>query len=138
MARKKTKVQQNAFPRPSRVSGVRNFDLTGRPQKPPARVELTLGSIKLPPGSKVDLVQVRGSRDLYQVRAAVRGSELGRRLNTITIATERINRKSLEGIDLASLKFEGRRPEYSRIDHMPGKVALKRSDVPGPRRSGGS
>jgi V8-like Glu-specific endopeptidase len=98
-------------------------------KKPPARIELTLGTVKLPPGSKVDTVRVRGARDLYEVRASVRGADLGRRLEYDTIPSERINRESLKAIDLASLDFEGRRPEYLRLDYVPGKVALRRSDV---------
>ena len=80
MARKKTKVRQNTLPAPLKGQQVGRLRSVRPSAKPPARVELTLGSIKLPPGSKVDLVRVRGSRDLDQVRAAVRGSELGRRL----------------------------------------------------------
>jgi hypothetical protein len=83
---------------------------TRRPSaEAPRWVDLTLGTIKLPPGSKVELARVRGSRELYQVRAAVRGSELGRRLEYDTIPTERIDSKSLKG-NLRSSELEGRRP----------------------------
>ena len=129
MAKRNTKVRQNALPAPLKGQQVGRLRSVRPSAKPPARVELTLGSIKLPPGSKLDLVRVRGSRDLYQVRAAVRGSELGRRLEYDRISTERITRRSLEGIDLTSLDYEGRRPEYLRIDHVPGEVALRRSDI---------
>ena len=80
---KKTRTDTSTQPssRPPLTSQqVKRLRSTRPAGKPPARVELTLGTIKLPPGSKVDMVRVRGARDLYEVRAAVRGRDLGRRL----------------------------------------------------------
>ena len=95
----------------------------------PRWVDLTLGTVKLPPGSKVELVRVRGARELYEVRAAVRGTELGRRMEYDTIPTERLDRRSLQGLDVASRELDGLRPTYLRLDYAPGKVALRRSDI---------
>jgi len=131
MAKRKSKVkaQRDASPSPLTGQQVKRLKSIARSVKPPVRVELTLGRIKLPPGSKADLVRVRGSRELYQVRVAIRGSELGRRQEYDTIPTERIDRRSLDGRDFASIELDGRRPEHLRLDYLPGKVALRPSDV---------
>jgi V8-like Glu-specific endopeptidase len=98
-------------------------------EKPPRRFELTFGQVKLPPGSKVNLVRVRGARDLYRVRVMLHGSDLGHRLEPDSIPTQRIDRSAFKPGERAPLELSGHRPQYLRVDHVPGKVALRRSDV---------
>lgn len=97
--------------------------------KPPRQVELTPGQFKLPRGSKATLVRIRGSRDRYRVRVTVRGSELGRRLEYDSIPTERIDRRSFTSVEGPRLELMGFRPEHLRVDHLPGKVALRKSEI---------
>ena len=97
--------------------------------KPPQRIELTLGQIRLPRGSRANLVRVRGAEDLYRVNVAVRGSDLGRRFEPGPIPTERIDRSRVKPGTLSQLELHGYRLDYLRVDHLPGKIALRRSDV---------
>jgi V8-like Glu-specific endopeptidase len=97
--------------------------------KPPSRVDLSLGTFKLPAGSAVEVGRVRGSKDLYEIRASVRGSDLGRRVTYDAIPAQRIGPASMKGVDVSSRHYDGRRPAFLRLDYTPGKVALRRGDI---------
>jgi V8-like Glu-specific endopeptidase len=114
---------------PLTAQQVRRLRSLRRTTKPPRQIELTLGQFKLPPGSKATLVRIRGSRDRYRVRVTVRGSELGRRLEYDPIPTERIDRRSFTSVEGPRLELMGLRPEHLRVDHLPGKVALRKSEI---------
>jgi V8-like Glu-specific endopeptidase len=97
--------------------------------KPPNRIELTLGQVRLPRGSRAKLVRVRGAEDLYRVNVALRGADLGRRFEPAPIPVERVDRSRLKDGTLSQLELHGYRPDYLRVDHLPGKIALRRSDL---------
>jgi len=126
--RRKTQSRDELPSKPLTGQQVRRLKSLRARAKPPQYVELTFGQLKLPPGSKLDLVRVRGATDRYRVRVRIRGAELGRRFEYETIPTQRIDRTSIKP-GAALRELTGLRPEYLKVDHVPGKIALRRSDV---------
>ena len=130
MAKRRRKSKTTSAPgTPLTTQQVRRLRSLRPIAKPPRQVELTVGQFKLPPGSKVKLVRIRGSQDSYRVRVMIRGSELGRRREYESIPTERLDRRSFASGQGPHLELMGLRPEHLRVDHLPGKVALRRSEI---------
>jgi V8-like Glu-specific endopeptidase len=117
-----------SYPPPLTSGQVGRLEALAPEADPPERVELNLGTFRLPPGTEATIARAEGGRENYEVHVDLPGAALGRRVEYEPIPTIKLDRSMLKAPGLEEIRPDGRRPPYLPVDFRPGRIRLTRAE----------